>query len=112
MNPGAFLTKGLDYIRAEFSLTTLVYNLRRARRRGDDGGRPGVTGGALARPTHLDNDRGITEGFLRQNARTSLKVASAIGHRSDGAVSTRSASLSKGFFCRNPNDDRILDAVQ
>jgi hypothetical protein len=30
MNPGAFLMKGLDNVRAEFSLTTLVYNLRRA----------------------------------------------------------------------------------
>lgn len=30
MNQGAFLMKGLDKVRAEFSLTTLVYNLRRA----------------------------------------------------------------------------------
>jgi DDE family transposase len=30
MNQGAFLMKGLDNVRAEFSLTTLVYNLRRA----------------------------------------------------------------------------------
>ncbi|MGH6831306.1 MAG: transposase [Methylocella sp.] len=30
MNQGAFLTKGLDNVRAEFSLTALVYNLRRA----------------------------------------------------------------------------------
>src|SRR6202048_1580985 len=29
MNQGAFLTKGLDNVRAEFSLTALVYNLRR-----------------------------------------------------------------------------------
>ena len=27
---GAFLMKGLDNVRAEFSLTALVYNLRRA----------------------------------------------------------------------------------
>jgi transposase len=30
MNQGAFLTKGLDNVRAEFSLTALAYNLRRA----------------------------------------------------------------------------------
>jgi transposase len=42
----------------------------------------------LARPTHLDDDRGITEGILRQNSQTSLKGASAICHRSDGAVFT------------------------
>jgi transposase len=30
MNQGAFLLKGLDNVRAEFSLTALVYNLRRA----------------------------------------------------------------------------------
>jgi hypothetical protein len=30
MNQGAFLMKGLDDVRAEFSLTALVYNLRRA----------------------------------------------------------------------------------
>ena len=30
MNQGAFLTQGLDKVRAEFSLTALVYNLRRA----------------------------------------------------------------------------------
>ena len=30
MNRGAFLMKGLDNVRAEFSLTALVYNLRRA----------------------------------------------------------------------------------
>jgi hypothetical protein len=30
MNPGAFLMKGLDNVCAEFSLTALVYNLRRA----------------------------------------------------------------------------------
>jgi len=30
MNQGAFLMKGLDEVRAEFSLTALVYNLRRA----------------------------------------------------------------------------------
>ena len=30
MNQGAFLTRGLDKVRAEFSLTALVYNLRRA----------------------------------------------------------------------------------
>ena len=59
---------------------------------GDDGGHPGVTGGALlAGPTHVDDDRGITAGILRQNAQTSLKGASAICHRSDGAVPTRSA---------------------
>ena len=29
MNQGAFLMKGLDNVRAEFSLTALVYNLRR-----------------------------------------------------------------------------------
>lgn len=30
MNPAAFLMRGLDNVRAEFSLTALVYNLRRA----------------------------------------------------------------------------------
>jgi transposase len=30
MNQGALLMKGLDYVRAEFSLTALVYNLWRA----------------------------------------------------------------------------------
>ncbi len=30
MNQGAFLMKGLDNVQAEFSLTALVYNLRRA----------------------------------------------------------------------------------
>ena len=30
MNQGAFLTRGLDKVRAEFSLTALVYNMRRA----------------------------------------------------------------------------------
>jgi len=30
MNQGAFLTRGLDKVRAEFSLTALAYNLRRA----------------------------------------------------------------------------------
>jgi hypothetical protein len=30
MNQGAFLTRGLDNVRAEFSLTALVYNMRRA----------------------------------------------------------------------------------
>jgi hypothetical protein len=30
MNQGAFLMKGLDKVRAEFSLTALAYNLRRA----------------------------------------------------------------------------------
>jgi transposase len=30
MNQGAFLMKGLENVRAEFSLTVLVYNLRRA----------------------------------------------------------------------------------
>jgi hypothetical protein len=30
MNQGAFLMKGLENVRAEFSLTALVYNLRRA----------------------------------------------------------------------------------
>jgi transposase len=30
MNQGAFLTRGLERVRAEFSLTALVYNLRRA----------------------------------------------------------------------------------
>ena len=28
MNQGAFLTKNLDKVRAEFSLTALAYNLR------------------------------------------------------------------------------------
>src|SRR6202011_785955 len=31
MNQGAFLMRGLDKVRAEFSLTALVYNLRRSR---------------------------------------------------------------------------------
>jgi Transposase DDE domain len=30
MNQGAFLMRGLDNVRAEFSLTALVYNLLRA----------------------------------------------------------------------------------
>jgi hypothetical protein len=30
MNQSAFLMRGLDKVRAEFSLTALVYNLRRA----------------------------------------------------------------------------------
>jgi two-component SAPR family response regulator len=30
MNQGAFLMRGLDKVRAEFNLTALVYNLRRA----------------------------------------------------------------------------------
>ena len=30
MNQGAFLTRGLGKVRAEFSLTALVYNMRRA----------------------------------------------------------------------------------
>ena len=30
MNQGAFLMRGLEKVRAEFSLTALVYNLRRA----------------------------------------------------------------------------------
>ena len=30
MGQGAFLTRGLEKVRAEFSLTALVYNLRRA----------------------------------------------------------------------------------
>ena len=29
MNQGAFLLRGLEKVRAEFSLTALVYNLRR-----------------------------------------------------------------------------------
>ena len=29
MNQGAFLTRGLEKVRAEFSLTALAYNLRR-----------------------------------------------------------------------------------
>lgn len=57
-------------------------------------GCPGVTGGAeLAGPARANDDRGTTEGILRQNAQTSLKGASAICHRSDGAVFTRSARL-------------------
>jgi hypothetical protein len=30
MNHGAFLMRGLENVRAEFSLTTLAFNLRRA----------------------------------------------------------------------------------
>jgi len=30
MNQGSFLMRGLDKLRAEFSLTVLVYNMRRA----------------------------------------------------------------------------------
>jgi hypothetical protein len=30
MNQGAFLMRGLEKVRAEFSLTALVYNMRRA----------------------------------------------------------------------------------
>jgi hypothetical protein len=77
MNQGAFLMKGLDNVRAEFSLTALVYNLRRAlNRRGDDGGRPEVTGGAT-RPTYLDDDRGIIEGIPRQNAPNAPRFVTA-----------------------------------
>jgi len=39
----------------------------------------------------MDDDRVTTARILRQNAQTSLKGASAICHRSDGTVSTRSA---------------------
>jgi hypothetical protein len=39
----------------------------------------------------MDDDRVTTTRILRQNAQTSLKGASAICHRSDGTVSTRSA---------------------
>jgi hypothetical protein len=43
MGQGAFLMEGLDKARAEFSMTALAYNLRRAlertRRRGDGGRR-------------------------------------------------------------------------
>ena len=90
MNQGAFLMKGLDNVRAEFSLTALVYNLRRALNiLGVEAmmvAVRGVTGGAiLAGPNHVDHDRVITAGILRQNAQTSLKGASAICHRSDGA---------------------------
>src|SRR6202023_402450 len=98
MNQGAFLMKGLDNVHAEFSLTALVYNLRRALNiLGIEAMMvPGVTGGAiLAGPTHVDDDRVITAGILRQNAQTSLKQASAICHRSDGAVSTRSGPFSR-----------------
>jgi hypothetical protein len=53
-----------------------------------------MAGGAiLAGPTHLDDERIITARILRQNAQTSLKGASAIHHRSGGAVSTRSARI-------------------
>jgi hypothetical protein len=38
----------------------------------------------------MDDDRVTTARILRQNAQTSLKGASAICHRSDGTVSTRS----------------------
>jgi len=93
MNQGAFLMKGLNNVRAEFSLTA---GAQHPRRRGDDGDRPGVTGGALlAGPTHVDDNRGITAGTLRQNAQTSPKGASAICRRSDGAVSTRFARFSQ-----------------
>ena len=95
MNHPALLMKGLDNVRAEFSLTALVYNFRRALNilgvEAMMAAARGVTGGAkLAGPTHVDDDRVITAGILRQNAQTSLKGASAICHRSDGAVSIRS----------------------
>jgi hypothetical protein len=38
--------------------------------------------------SHLDDDRGITEGILRQNAQITPKETSASRHRSAGAVST------------------------
>jgi hypothetical protein len=93
MNQGAFLMRGLDNVRAEFSLTALVYNLRRAlnilgveamrRPPGGDGRRDiGRTDPRGRRSRH--HSRGI----LRQNAQTSLKRASASCYRSDGAVST------------------------
>jgi Transposase DDE domain len=46
MNQGAFLTRGLEKVRAEFSLTALAYNLRRALNIGGIGIRlgPGVIG--------------------------------------------------------------------
>ena len=50
-----------------------------------------MTGGAiLAGPAHVDDDRVITAGILRQKAQTSPNGASASCPRSDGAVSTRS----------------------
>ena len=75
---GAFLMRGLQNVRAEFSLTALAYNLRRALNilgvEAMMAARPGVTGGAiLAGPTHVDDQRVITAGILRQNAQTSLK---------------------------------------
>ena len=78
MNQGAFLMKGLDNVRAEFSLTALAYNLRRALNiLGVEAmmvAARGVTGGAiLAGPTHVDDQRVITAAILRQNAQTSLK---------------------------------------
>jgi hypothetical protein len=42
----------------------------------------------------MDDDRVTTARILRQNAQTSPKGASAICHRSDGTVSTRSARIS------------------
>jgi hypothetical protein len=56
MNQGAFLMRGLENVRAEFSVAALVYNLRRAlkysRRRRHGEGRPGlkVAEAALNRP--------------------------------------------------------------
>jgi hypothetical protein len=43
----------------------------------------------------MDDDRVTTARILRQNAQTSLKGASAICHRSDGTVSTRSVCFSR-----------------
>ena len=55
MNQGAFLMRGLDKVRAEFSLTALVYNLRRALNilgvEADDGRGGRVKGRALSART-------------------------------------------------------------
>ena len=98
MNQGAFLIKGLDNVRAEFSLTALVFNLRRALNiLGVEAMMAAARGRREARywqnrPTWT-TIASSTAGILRQNAQTSLKGASRICHRSDGAVSTRSVRI-------------------
>ena len=85
--------RSLDNVRAEFSLTALANNLRRAikypRHRRQVGGRPGVTGDAiLAGPAHMNDDRVITAGICAKMLKYRPKEASASGRRAGGAVST------------------------
>ena len=97
MNQGAFLMRGVDNVRAEFSLTALVYTLRRALNiLGVETMMAAVRakGGAIsARLDHANDDRAFPTEILRRMARKSPKQAPAGRHRSTGAVSTRSANI-------------------